>query len=358
MEPGIPPGIAPHALPVATAAIELQDSFIMQRSFSGHVQARRESELGFDSAGRLARVLVEEGVEVEQDELIAKLDTERLQAKRAELQAARAEAEAKLALANATLKRMRGVVEQGGVSRQGLDEAREGQRSAAAAVRLAEHRIISLDIEIEKTELRAPFAGTVIARLADEGRVLEAGQPVVKLQELAMPEIRVGIAGAALDALEPGKTYPIEWGEQTIPARLRTLLPRRARTTRTIDALFDPLAETAGLLPGDLVTLRLSRRIDQAGAWLPITALTEGERGLWSVLITKALPKTGGELSATHQIQRRTVDVIHQTTDRVYVRGALSPRDHIVLTGLQRIVPGQDVRIAVVHAVTLGDDHE
>jgi len=61
----------PAALPVETRAVELQDSFTMQRAFSGRVQARRESVLGFESAGRLARVLVDEGASVAAGELLA-----------------------------------------------------------------------------------------------------------------------------------------------------------------------------------------------------------------------------------------------------------------------------------------------
>ena len=59
-------------------AVKLQDSYIMQRAYAGRVQARRESVLGFESAGRLARVRLDEGATVAQGELIAELDTERL----------------------------------------------------------------------------------------------------------------------------------------------------------------------------------------------------------------------------------------------------------------------------------------
>ncbi len=358
VKPAKPLSNIPSALPVETMAIKLQDSFVMQRVFSGRVQARRESALGFESAGRLERVLVDEGTTVEQGELIAERDTERLQAKRAELDAARAETEAKLALASATLERMRGIVEQGGVSRQGLDEANEGQRAAAAAARLAGQRIASVDVELDQARLYAPYSGTVVARLADEGVVLDAGQPIVTLQERAVPEIRVGIAGRVLDQLEPGRTYDLEWRNRTIQARLRTLLPMRAATARTVDALFDPRDETASLLPGDIVTLRLGSRIEQTGTWLPITALSEGTRGLWSVFVVDELPEDGNGLAATHRVHRRTVDVIHQASARVYVRGSLTPHEHIVVTGVQRIVPGQQVRTGVSIAATGGDSHD
>ena len=332
-------------LPVEVTRIQFETGYAMERIFTGRVQAKRDSVLGFELAGRLANVKVDEGNRVTTGMLLAELDIDRLQSRRDELLAALAEAEANLALANATLKRMRGIVDQGGVSRQGLDEANEGQRAANAALQLAKQRIASIDVELDKSRLYAPFDGTVVARLADEGRVLDTGEPIVRVQEGTAPEIRVGVAGSAVYQLIPGKVYRLTWQGRDLQARLRAVLPLRETTARTIDALFDPLESKPALLPGDIVSLALPSHIDRPGFWLPLTALTEGERGLWSILIAEPSDQAPEVLAASHRIDRRTVDVVHQTADRVFVRGALSSNDLIVTTGLQRIVPNQWVRI-------------
>jgi RND family efflux transporter MFP subunit len=340
--PTAPPAAA--ALPVDTAPVVPLDGFERPFVFSGLVQPRRDSPLGFESAGRLARVYVDEGETVEPGAVLAELDTARLRAQRAELTAARAEAEANLALAAATLARLRSVVEAGGVSRQGLDEAREGHRAAQAALQLVGQRIASVDVELAKSRLYAPFAGSVVARLADEGRVLDGGTPVLRLQERVAPEVRIGVAGPAVEQLVPGETYPLTWRGRTLAARLRALLPLRAVAVRTVDALFEPIDVPPALLPGDVVTLRLANRVEEPGSWLPLTALTEGERGLWSVYVAEPASDLPGETGATHRVVRRTVDLIHQDGERVFVRGALAAHDRVVTTGMQRIVPGQGVR--------------
>jgi RND family efflux transporter MFP subunit len=338
----VPP---PAALAVETRLITLQESFTLQRTFSGRVQARRQSELGFESAGRLARVWVDEGMTVEAGQLLAELDTERLVAQRNELIAARAEAAANLSLAKVTFKRLRGIVDKGGVSRQDLDESREAQRAAEAALSLADQRITTIDIELGKSRLVAPFAATVIARVADEGRVVEAGYPVLTLQERTTPEIRIGVAGRTLDQLIAGNVYQITWHGQIIAARLRALLPVRAATARTVDALFDPLDPPHGMLAGDLVMLTLNSTIRQRGSWLPLSAMAEGDRGLWSIYVVEPLAKPDHELAATHRIVRRTVDIVYQSSERVYVKGSLNPDQQIVVSGIQRIVPYQPVRL-------------
>jgi RND family efflux transporter MFP subunit len=348
----------PAALAVETRAITPQEHFSLQRTFSGRVQARRQSELGFESAGRLARVWVDEGATVEAGQLLAELDTEWLAAQRNELLAARAEAEANLSLAKVTFKRLRGIVDKGGVSRQDLDESRETQRAAEAALSLADQRIKTIDIELAKSRLLAPFAATVIARIADEGRVLETGYPVLTLQERTTPEIRVGVAGRTLERLTPGSIYPIVWRGQTIEARLRALLPLRAATARTVDALFDPLDPPLGMLAGDIVTLTLESPVRQQGSWLPLSAMAEGERGLWSVYVAEPLAKPDQVLAATHRIVRHTVDVVYQRSDRVFVKGALNPEQRVVVSGVQRIVPGQVVRLTQDPTRLTGMSHD
>lgn len=336
------------ALLVEVVVIQLQDGYEMTRLFSGLVQARRDSVLGFERSGRLTRVYVEEGAMVREGEILAELDTERLRAQRAELGAAMEEAEASLALAEATSTRMQGVIRAGGVSRHELDVALKGERAARAALELARRRISTVDTELAKSKLYAPFAGAIVQRSADEGRVVGVGEPVLRLQSGTSPEIRIAVAGVMVDMLRTGQTYVLEWRSgREIRARLRAVLPLRAVAARTVDALFEPLGDSAELRPGDLATLRLASQVAEPGAWLPVTALTEGERGLWNVYV--AQPVVDGNvpsgLSATHRLARRTVDVIYQEADRVYVRGALTPEDQVVVSGLQRIVPEQWVRI-------------
>jgi hypothetical protein len=91
---------------------------------------------------------------------------------------------------------------------------------------------------------------------------------------------------------------------------------------------------------GDLVELALSEWIAEPGVWLPISALTQGSRGLWSAY---ALDATTDD-AASARLEVRPLEVIYQEGDRVFVRGALAAGEHLVAAGLHRVVPGQRVR--------------
>lgn len=338
-----------HPAPlVSTQAIELQDGYHYQRTFTGQVEATRSSLLGFELGGRLGRIAVREGDRVQPGQVLAYLDTARLDAQRAELLAAIAEAEANLALTRTTLRRYDDIVERGGVSPQDRDEALKAFKAAQARLNLTRRQVDSIDVELTKTRLIAPYPGIVVSRHVDEGRVLEAGAAILELQELATPEIRVGVAGRLVDGLRVGQHYQLNAGDQRFSARLRSVLPLRSQTTRTIDAIFEPLDSTTWLRTGDLVRLTLNEFRAVPGTWLPISALTEAQRGQWGIYVTNS--DNGNSSDTSHRLRRRLVDVVYHEAQRVYISGALIPGDHVVTDGLQRIVPGQQVRILTTPA--------
>ena len=110
--------------------------------------------------------------------------------------------------------------------------------------------------------------------------------------------------------------------------------------------------QNADVLPGDLARLSLEQRVEEPGFWLPIAALAEGSRGLWTAYVVMPLEDGVNATSgATHYLQPRPVEILYEATERVFVRGALSDGDMFVTGGLTRVVPNQQVRLAEGDAV-------
>lgn len=337
-------------LPVVAQRIRLQKGYEVKRIFVGRVEAARRSAVGFELGGMLHTVWVDEGDVVSQGQRLARLDTTRLEARRQESIAALEEARANLALAQATFERFEGVVSAGGVSRQGLDEAQEAYRAAQAGVELARSRVATSNVDLAKSELQAPFAGVVIRRRMDEGQVVAAGEPVFELMEEGRPEVRIGIAGQLVDSLQVGQIQTIRIRKQHFPARVKAILPVRGATTRTVDVILTLDDRAPTIRPGDLATLTLTASVSKPGYWLPLDALSEGPRGLWTVYGLKtvgddlSLPKDGSE--ATYEIIPHLVEILYEESDRVFARGTLQADTLVVAAGLHRIVPGQLVHLA------------
>lgn len=326
-------------LPVLTTRARLQKRYSVRREFVGRVEARRESRVGFELGGMVSKILADEGDLVKAGEVLARLDTQLLEARRAELIASRNQARAELELAEITVTRFRQARKKNAVSSQSLDENEKNRVARKAALEQAESAIRSIDVRIQKSVLVAPFDALVAERAVDEGQVIAAGSPVLFLLEQTNPEVRIGIAGAAVDAIRKGQRHPMNIRNRKVWGTVRSILPIRDRGTRSVDVVLVLNVKFNGIRRGDLARLEIKRNIEEPGFWLPLTALTESSRGLWSVYVVHGHEGESGKL------ERRELEVLHQEADRVFVRGTLSDSERIVVGGLHRLVPGQMVQI-------------
>jgi len=344
-----------QAMPVETATVRHETSYVTSAAYAGVLAARRESALGFEQGGLIAEILVEEGDVVEAGQVLAKRDIRRLEAQRSELEANLDAAKARLALAVSTLRRQRELVRRNNASEQRLDEAAAERNSAAAAVAQAEAGLQAVEVQLDLAVLKAPFDAVVVARAADEGTIAAPGQTILRVLERAALEARIGVPPVVAERLESGpRARTLSVGGQSVSAVLRTVLPEVDAQTRTVLAIFDldPSAEER-LKAGSIARIGLETAVQERGFWIPVAALSEARRGLWSAFAV--VPPEGGAEQGTAGdgtagggavgvAERRLVTVLHTETDRAYVRGTFKDGDTVITGGVHKIVPGQAVR--------------
>ena len=331
-------------LPVRTVSVPRDQSYEVARRFTGRVVARRISELGFERSGLVVEVLVDDGATVAVGDVIARLDTRILEAERVRLVADREQVIAQLDLARRTTERRQTLVRAGHASEQAYDDARFEVQSLEAQLRSVEAAVAAIDVDLDKTTLAAPFAGRISGRAVDEGAVVQAGQSVVRIVETGATEVRIGVPSRFAGRLQPGSDHTVFIGGNRVDAAVTAVLPDLETETRTVTAVFWVDADIAAP-SGELAVLELGETIETAGRWLPVDALTEGRRGLWTVYaLEPALPEDYGLSDPGHpiyQVRRNDVEIIHPDTDRVYVRGTLPDQALVVADGIHRLVPGQ-----------------
>jgi hypothetical protein len=157
--------------------------------------------------------------------------------------------------------------------------------------------------------------------------------------EAGVRRARVGVSVAASNSIQLGQSYRLASNGQNFEGRLVSKRPDLQMGTRTVIALFE--VSGADDVPfGEVVELAVERSVRAAGAWLPIGALSEGSKGLWTVL-------TVVEREDGTRIAREAVEVLHVESGRAYVRGNLSEESRVVINGTNRIIPGQQVALAI-----------
>ncbi|MEQ9396769.1 efflux RND transporter periplasmic adaptor subunit [Haliea sp.] len=324
-------------LPVTTTLFRQQDSYEQALRLTGLLQARARARLAFEVPGLLLSLSAREGEHVTAGAALAQLDTRQLQAQRAVAAADLASVEADLELARLRSERSTRLQATGAISAQDADAARLGAAALASRRQALLARLHSIDLDLEKSTLRAPYEGVVAARDVDPGTVLAVGTPVLQLVSAGTLQARIGIPAGHVAALVPGERYPLQLPSGSVDAVLSAVRADLDPRTRTALAVFD-LPAGAAALDGEIATLVLSETVAAAGGWLPISALLEGERGIWTVL------RLGQRDDGATVAQREAVEVLHVDGNRAYVRGTLQPGQRVIADGIHRIAAGTPVQ--------------
>jgi len=343
----LPQKMESRALPVRTTVVAIEPGYFTRRSFTGRAVAGRTSQMAFELGGTIAAVNVDLGGIVKKGDILARLDTARLLANKNQLLAERAEAEATLNLANRTLKRAQDTFRQGHASAQRLDEAEANAISLDARLKRLDASIETLEVDLAKSSIKAPFSGTITARMLDEGTVVRGGTALLEITEATRMEAHIGMPPEHALAVKNGAKVELRDGNRKIinGATIRSLVPVITSQTRTMMVTFDVPADRVS--SGELVSAIVQDWQEVSGAWLPLRALSSDVRGLWRV---NKVINTSNDPHVTFE----NVQILYSDKSRAFVTGTLSNGDIIISDGIARLAPGQRVRLDQNQAKTQG----
>lgn len=215
-----------------------RQTLVVKVQATGNIQPTTEVEVSSERSGVIRRVNVKANSLVKKGDILAELDTERLEAELTRVKASLAAAEARLVDAKATLnereivfKRAERLSSQGISSTQDLDTARAAQSRAAAGVVAAEADIAVVKAElamqetdITKTRILSPVDGIVLKRDAEPGQTvassLQAPVLFTLAEDLARMQLEAAVDEADIGAVKagqaasftvdayPGKSFP------------------------------------------------------------------------------------------------------------------------------------------------------
>ncbi|WP_370235784.1 MULTISPECIES: efflux RND transporter periplasmic adaptor subunit [Henriciella] len=338
----------PTPLSVDVMTASLQQSLDLDEKFTGLVAAKRTSELGFSAGGRIARMNADVGDRVVTGQSLATLDTRGLRSQLNSAEAQIAEAVANHALAMSTVERQNALLAKGHVAQQRVDEAVAQATTARARIDAARAQADTLRVQIDLSSITAPYAGVITRRNFDEGAIASPGAPVFELVESSALEARIGLPSSLAAELVVGDTYELLGDRGPVAATLRSVTGIIDSSQRTVTTVFDILDSDA-VSTGAVVRLEMQRSVSEPGLWVPVSALSEGQRGLWSLYIAK-------QEEGAWRARPGLVEVIQSEGERAYVRGAVSDGDRIIIDGLQRITPGQAIHPKLAPTATTANE--
>jgi HlyD family secretion protein len=214
---------------------------------SGYVVARRKAVVSSKIQGRLAELRVEEGSVVRAGQVIARLESNDYEAAVKRAQAAVEVAEANLGEYRRQLRLAADLASDGVLDRDQRDAAASRVKIAEATLAQSKADLAYAEAELQNTEIRAPFSGVVVKKMAEVGESVAPIPPgvnistssgaIVALADLATLEVEADVAEANVAKVSAGQ--PAEVTVEAIPdkryrAVLRQVIPTADRTKATV----------------------------------------------------------------------------------------------------------------------------
>jgi len=330
---------------------------------SGYVTARRQATVSSKFTGKVSEVLIEEGMEVEKDQVLARLDDANVRTSyalaEAQLRASETslkETRVLLSEALAIFRRTKNLLERGLASEAEMDRARAGSESLAAQlerkqadVRVAEKQLDVYRQQLEDTIIRAPFTGVVVAKNAQPGEMISpvsAGGGFTRtgigtIVDMASLEIEIDVNEAYINRVKAGQkiiatldAYP-DW---SIPCHVIAIIPTADRQRATVEVRvgFDEL--DARILPDMGVKVAFQEESEagqiagRAGVLIPQSAVSKSDNKQYVWLIVNGV------------VERRAISTAGQRGKEILVNSGLSAGDKVIINAPANLENGTRVR--------------
>ena len=321
-------GAGPALVRVAEASLE---SLSAETTVPGTVISRSDARIAAEVEGRLMTV-VEVGTRVAAGEPLATIEDTNLRLLNAELQAEVRRAEARLRFLDSEAERIAKLAESNLAAANQVELTRSDRDIAQGDLEVARARLEQNEYQIERTRLRAPFAGIVVERLMMPGERVLDGDVVVRLVDQEHLEV---VARAPLEYIgftSPGQLIALHAGDESVLGEIRTVVAVGDEQTHQFELRID-LAEAAFPV-GQTLRVSVPTSDRRSVLTVPRDALVLRPEGV-SVFV----------VDANNEARQVSVTTGIGSGDRIEVQGGISPGDRVVIRGNERLQPGQPVSI-------------
>jgi membrane fusion protein, multidrug efflux system len=324
--------------------------------FVGRIQSIDRVALTARVTAFLDQRLFEEGAEVQQGDLLYKLERAPFEATVQQQEAAVMDAGARLANASIQLSRAQSLLNTPAGQRSNVDDAVANQRSLAAQVQSAQAQLRQAQINLAYTEIRAPVGGKITRTNITAGNVVSPSSgPLATIFSQDPMYVTFPVASRVLADLEKryadkggmggivvrvrlpnGATYgqegKIDYVEPTVSSTTDTVLMRaRIANPPTRAAQAGQPVERA-LIDGDFVTVSVQGIQPITALGIPRKAILSDQQGNYIYVV--------GE---DKKVEQRRIQLGQSTPTTAVIAAGLKEGELVVVDGIQRVRPGLEV---------------
>lgn len=287
---------------------------------TGRIEANQSVELRPDETGRVVQIHFREGQLVRAGAPLVKIDDAMLRAQRERALADRD-------LARQQLDRVRLLRQENAATPADLERAEATARSAEAAVNV-------IELQLQRTTVRAPFAGVIGQRFVSIGDYVTSASRLLSLQTVDPQRAVLEIPERHAGLLRPGQTVEFSvaaYPGQTFNAQVEFVDPVVQPSTRTIVVKARAPNRDRRLSAGMFIEARLATSTRASAVVIPEDAVQPLRTAnvVWAVV--------------NGQASRRVVELGARSQGTVEVISGVNPGEIVVVGGLERMGEGMSV---------------
>lgn len=302
----------------------------------GTVRADQRVNLGAEVGGRLASIEVEVGDLVEQGDLLALLDDERLRIARdlarAEVEMARANLEKSKRDAQRQVDLHEGRV----ASEYSREQAELKALTDEGQLKVAQARLAAAARDLEDASIVSPVAGEITRRHVEVGELVEAGTPLFDIAKIDRVKVVVHASELEITRLQKGQEAEIRvdgYPGVVFTGSVNTISAQADDQTRAFPVeILVANDRPEKLLPGFIGRARIRGRTFRDAIFLPKEVVVERD-GRPVVFV-----------AASDTASARAVETGFSDRGRVLITKGLAPGDRVIVTGQQSLRDGDTIQ--------------
>lgn len=259
-------------------------------SFSGKLEAEKQSNLSTRMMGQVSRIYVKPGQKVNQGDLLLQIRNQDILAKKAQVEANKVEVTTAFESAEKDLKRFEALYSSNSASDKEMDDIRSQYQMAKARLEAVNQMDKEIDESMRYASIRAPYGGVITGKFVQEGDMANPGMPLLSIESPSQWKVIARIPEADISRLKLNESVKVQFkalGGKEMNGVIAEINPSSANTGNQFEAkviLSEEPEQKANLYSGMYATVFYEKG-SQPLVLVPKTALVNKGQlvGLYAV---------------------------------------------------------------------------
>lgn len=304
------------------------------KEFTAVVDASKKADLSFKVSGELVKFPVNQGDNVSEGQIIARLNERDIKVKLLE-------AESSFDKAKSDFSRAKNLIKSNTISQSEFDQLKAQYNSAKAKQDTARN-------DLEYTVLRASFDGIIAKKYTENFEEINAKQPIIALHDISNIYLKINVPESIMIRVKPDRKPPklsakfAEIEDREFPLDFKEIATQPDEATRTYEVTLSmPAPKDHTILPGMTAVVTSEGFIDADGIaadfYLPAQTVLKDSKGHFVYL----LKDLGGGIG---EIKRQNVQIGELTRIGIEIFAGLQEGDQVISAGMSKVSDGMQVK--------------